>query len=78
MHSSSRWRTNLIKLIPQLLGEAERADQLKNEVTQGAPPPSVVESTIAVQNSVNPMVDLIGPSYVLGNNYYFLDWMSNL
>ena len=67
-------RTNLIKLIPQLLGEAERADQLKNEVTQGAPPPSVVESTIAVQNSVNPMVDLIGPSYVLDNNYYFLDW----
>jgi ubiquinone/menaquinone biosynthesis C-methylase UbiE len=67
-------RTNLIKLIPQLLGEAGRADQLKNEVTQGAPPPSVVESPSVVQNSVNPMIDLISPSYVLDNNYYFLDW----
>ena len=34
----------------------------------------MVESTSVVQNSVNPMVDLIGPSYVLDNNYYFLDW----
>jgi ubiquinone/menaquinone biosynthesis C-methylase UbiE len=67
-------RTSLIKLIPQLLGEAEKAAQLKNEVTQGKPPPSVVESAMAVQNSVNPMVDLIGPFYVLDNNYYFLDW----
>jgi ubiquinone/menaquinone biosynthesis C-methylase UbiE len=67
-------RANLIKLIPQLLSEAERADELKDEVTQGAPPPSVVASTIVIQNSVNPMVDLIGPSYVLDNNYYFLDW----
>jgi TIR domain/Domain of unknown function (DUF4062) len=39
-------RTNLTKLVRQFTDESEKADTLKDEITEGAPSPSVVESTI--------------------------------
>jgi ubiquinone/menaquinone biosynthesis C-methylase UbiE len=40
-------RTNLIKLIQQFTTESEKADRLQDEVTQGAPSPAAVESTMS-------------------------------
>ena len=67
-------RVNLITLSGRLVDIPKNADQLKDAVTQGAPPLSGTQSTIAVKDSIQPMVDLIGPAYLLDNNYYFLDW----
>ena len=67
-------RANLIKIVQRLIEEPEKADQLKDEVTKGAPPPECSKLVSTVQDGVQPLVDLIGPSYVLNSNYYFLDW----
>jgi len=63
-----------IKDQQRIVDDPEEADQLKDKLTKGEPPPSVVESTIVVQDNSQLISDLIGPSYVLDNNYYFLDW----
>ena len=44
-------RTTLIKLVQQFIDEREKTDQPKEEVAPGAPPPSAVESTVAVQGA---------------------------
>jgi ubiquinone/menaquinone biosynthesis C-methylase UbiE len=67
-------RTGLINLVQRLIVEPERADQLKDAVTQGITAPSVAELPIEILETSRPTLDLIGPSYTLDNNYYFLDW----
>ena len=65
---------NLTKIGQQLIKESGEADKLKDDVCHGAPPPCAHDSTIAVQDMPHPIIDLIGPSYLLDSNYYFLDW----
>jgi ubiquinone/menaquinone biosynthesis C-methylase UbiE len=72
-------RRNLTKIVQRInekseKEESERANQLKDEVTLGAPPPSALDSATVVQDIPHPIFDLIGPSYILDSNYYFLDW----
>ena len=48
--------------------QSPEAEKLKEEVTKNPCPPS------PIQDNSRPTLDLIGPSYTLDNNYYFLDW----
>jgi ubiquinone/menaquinone biosynthesis C-methylase UbiE len=65
-------RDHLIKLVDKLIPDASKeADKLKEVVTHGAPPPSPADVT---HDSSRLALDLMGPSYMLDNNYYFLDW----
>jgi ubiquinone/menaquinone biosynthesis C-methylase UbiE len=64
-------REHLIKLVDKLIADSAKAEELKKEVTHGAPPPS---PTDAAHDASRLALDLTGPSYTLDNNYYFLDW----
>ena len=44
-------KTNLSKLVQQFIDEREKTDPPKEEVAPSAPPPSAVESTLAVQSA---------------------------
>src|SRR5262245_10398208 len=67
-------RRNLTKIVDRINEESEKANKLKDKVTQGAPPPSALNSATVIQDIPHPIFDLIGPSYILDGNYYFLDW----
>ena len=64
-------RDHLIKLADKLIADPARAEELKKEVTHGKPPPSPAD---VVHDPSRLALDLMGPSYTLDNNYYFLDW----
>src|SRR5262245_54822928 len=48
--------------------QSPEADALSEEITKDACAPS------PIQDNSRPTLDLVGPSYTLDNNYYFLDW----
>ncbi len=61
----------LLAGMTKTLEQSPEADKLKHDITHKAPPPS---PKIVVQEISRPTLDLIGPSYSLDSNYYFLDW----
>jgi ubiquinone/menaquinone biosynthesis C-methylase UbiE len=65
-------RHHLIKLADNIIAESSsQADELKQAVTHGAQPPS---PTNLVCDASHLALDVMGPSYTLDNNYYFVDW----
>lgn len=61
----------LLADLAKTVQQSPEAEKLRDDVTKGAPPPS---PKIVVQEVFRPTLDLIGPSYSLDSNYYFLDW----
>jgi ubiquinone/menaquinone biosynthesis C-methylase UbiE len=64
-------RDHLITLADKLIRHPGKAEELKKEVTDGKPPPCPVNM---IHDPARLALDLMGPSYTLDSNYYFLDW----
>lgn len=52
----------------------KQAEELKDTVTQGAGSPQPDSSIQQVPDLRRPLLEVIGPTYLLDKNFYFIDW----